>query len=132
MTDVLVDELVENTRKQFAAKLDELRPAHEQYLKLEGIIANFDGIANGATPRGGGSARRRGTTATADRASRGQRPQEFVGLVRENPGITVSEAAEKMDGMNPNYLYRLAKDLTAGETPELRKDGKGYYVIDAE
>lgn len=126
MADVLVDDLVEDTRKQFSAKLDELRPAHEQYLKLEGIIANFDGIASGSNNGNTRTTRKRGTTATADRAARGQRPQQFLDLIRENPGITVSEAAEKMEGMNPNYLYRLAKDLTG--TGEIRKQDKGYHI----
>lgn len=120
-------DLVEETRQKFQTRLDELRPQHEEFLKLEGIVAGFDTLANGSAPKRSTAGRKRGTSATADRAARGERPQQFINLVKANPGITVTEAADQMEGMNPNYLYRLAKEMTDGG--KLRKEGKGYHFV---
>lgn len=99
--------LIDSTREQFEAQMEELRPQHEAFLRLEQIVANFDRVVTGTT-------RKSRTTRSSGGASR---PDEFLRLVTEAgaEGITVSEAAEKMDGMNPNYLYRIAKDLMASD-----------------
>jgi len=97
--------LIDSTREQFEAQMEELRPAHEAFLRLEGIVANFDKVITG-TPR-----------KTRTRAGGLSRPDEFTRLITESgtDGITVTEAAEKM-GMNQNYLYRIGKDLIAAGT----------------
>jgi Winged helix-turn-helix DNA-binding len=71
-----------------------------------------------------GGTRRRGPGRPARAASRrrrgrprgsGTRALQAEKLVRENPGITISELAAKMK-IKPNYLYRVL--------PQLQKDGK--------
>lgn len=55
----------------------------------------------------------------------GRREDEFVGIVRDNPGIRVSQAAEKMK-LEPNYLYRVAREAVSRK--KVVKEGKGYKV----
>lgn len=100
-----ISTLIDSTREQFEAQMEELRPQHEAFLRLERIVENFDKVVTGTTRKGR-------TTRASGGASR---PDEFLRLVTEAgaEGITVSEAADKMDGMNPNYLYRIAKELMA-------------------
>lgn len=99
-TDTGIDTIIGTSREQFEVELEKLRPQHEAFLRLEQIVKNFDRVVNGSkrTTRSGTS-----------------RPQEFRALVvaSGDEGITVAEAAERMDGMNPNYLYRIAKDQVA-------------------
>ena len=71
---------------------------------------------------GGGrrrSARRPARATSGRRRGRprgsGTRALQAEKLVRENPGITISELASKMK-IKPNYLYRVL--------PQLQKDGK--------
>src|SRR5205807_1089103 len=52
---------------------------------------------------------------------------EFLSLVEENPGITVSEAVPRMPGINENYAYRIAKELVNQGT--VRKVGKKYFRV---
>lgn len=118
-TDVTA--ILGGTREQLAEKLEELRPAHDEFLKLERIVANYDLIASGEPIRG--------RRTSGDRAGRGSRPQEFLALVKASgdKGITVAEASDQMDGMNPNYLYRLAKDMVTDG--QVTKKDKRYFSI---
>jgi hypothetical protein len=75
-----------------------------------------------ATALGGARRRRPGRPARAASGRRRGRPRgsgtralQAEKLVRENPGITISELASKMK-IKPNYLYRVL--------PQLQKDGK--------
>jgi CRP-like cAMP-binding protein len=100
---------------------DRIRAARSEIARLEAAASAL----NGSSKRGTG--RPPGTTASAPRASSasgrrrgrrrgsGARGAQAEKLVRENPGITISDLAKKMD-IKPNYLYRVL--------PELRKDGK--------
>lgn len=101
-----VKTLIEATREQFEEQMEALRPGHEAFLRLEQILSNFDKVVTGPARKGRGGSRHQIS-----------RPDEFLRLVTESgtEGITVSEAATAMDGMNPNYLYRIAKDLIADE-----------------
>lgn len=115
-----VNELLHETRSKMESELEELRPQHEAFLRLEQILSNFDQITSERPAR----AQRRANGSS--RAPRGSRSAEFLALVQESDGITVTEAADKMDGINPNYLYRIAKELT--DAGEVRKEGKQYFA----
>jgi transposase-like protein len=119
-----VEELLNDTRTKMEAELEEVRPAHEAFLRLEQILSNFDQITSDKPARKGGN---------GSRAPRGSRSNEFLQIVRDagDEGVTVAEAADKMDGINPNYLYRIAKDLTEPDEgdPLIRKDDKRYFAI---
>jgi hypothetical protein len=116
-----IEAILGGTREQLAAAMEELRPAHDEFLKLERIVANYDLIASGEPIRG--------RRTSGDRANRGTRPQEFLALVKASgdKGITVAEASDQMEGMNPNYLYRLAKDMVTDG--QIRKVEKRYFTV---
>jgi predicted ArsR family transcriptional regulator len=70
-------------------------------------------------------ARKRG--ATHGRRGRpkgsGTRAAEALALVKQNPGITIPEIAEKM-GIKQNYLYRVLPGLAADGL--VVKEGRGW------
>jgi hypothetical protein len=63
------------------------------------------------------------------RAKPGQRRDEFLAAVKEQPGITVAQAAKKLGVSPPNALYALAKRLV--KEGEVTKAGAGYALTDA-
>jgi hypothetical protein len=58
----------------------------------------------------------------------GQRSDDVLGLVRENPGITVREIAERL-GVDATGLYRVANRLT--KDGRVRKDGPRLYPTES-
>jgi hypothetical protein len=123
-------------------RLGELRPQVEEYLHLEKVKEALEGVGRGTSQRGagrprGGSSRRgpgrpKGST-TRRRSANGRRrrvrrggtrAEQALKVVRENPGITVSDMAGKMNIKQPNYLYRVMNQLE-GEGA-VKKTGKGY------
>jgi predicted HTH transcriptional regulator len=83
----------------------------------------------GTHPGGTGAQARRNAQRAAWPAE-GQRrpPGEALALVKENPGITIPEIAEKM-GIKQNYLYRVLPSLAADGL--VVKDGRGWKQKDA-
>ncbi len=69
--------------------------------------ARVEGVADG--PRGSG-----GTSKKA------------LEVIRQNPGIKVSELARELKMRHPNYLYRVLPQLEAQGA--VRKDGKGWHA----
>jgi len=57
----------------------------------------------------------------------GNRQTEFVKIVKANPGISASDAAKQM-GINPNYVYRVARD--ASEAGLVRKNGREFHAVE--
>ncbi|HKP89196.1 MAG TPA: hypothetical protein VJT75_04400 [Thermoleophilaceae bacterium] len=121
-------------------RLKELRPAYEEYLEVEQVrdaLTSATGRrapgrprGTGATRRGpgrpkGSTTRRRSTNGRRRRGRRGgTRAAQALQVVRENPGITVSEMAGKMSIKQPNYLYRVMNQLESDGA--VKKTGKGY------
>ena len=110
-------------RAEIEDRLKELRPLHDEFLRLERAKAALDGLdgprRSPGRPRGSaGSTRRRRRRGGA---SRGDQALE---LVRQNPGITVSELAKMMNVNPPNYLYRVMANLQSDGA--VKKEGKGY------
>jgi MarR family len=126
-------EFLAEKRREITARLDELRPAVEEYQELERAAAALDGVG-GVQPRRRGPGRPPGSTnresakpTTSSRRGRrrggGKRAAEALKLVRANPGITIPELAGKMK-MDQNYLYRV---LPALERDGLvRRDGRNW------
>jgi hypothetical protein len=114
-------------RAEIDTRLKELRPLHDEYLKLERAKAALDGVDDGprrgrprgSTSGGGGTRRRR-------RRGGGTRGDEALALIRQNPGATVSELAQMMSINPPNYLYRVMANLQSDGA--VRKEGKGYVA----
>ena len=106
---------------------DRLKDLRDEIKRLETAAA---ALAGGSGQRRRGPGRPRGSASTARRAGRagstgtrrrgrprgsGTRALQAEKLVRENPGITISDLAKRMN-IKPNYLYRVM--------PQLQKDGK--------
>ncbi|HKO29274.1 MAG TPA: hypothetical protein VJU80_17575, partial [Solirubrobacteraceae bacterium] len=73
----------------------------------------------------GSTTRRRSTNGRRRRGRRGgTRSAQALKVVRDNPGISVSEMAGKMSIKQPNYLYRVMNQLEADGS--VAKSGKGY------
>jgi hypothetical protein len=114
-------------RTEIEERLKELRPLHEEYLKLQRAKEALDGVdtprrgrPRGSTSAGSGNGRRR-------RRRRGStRGDEALNLIRQNPGVTVSELASMMNISPPNYLYRVVGNLQSDGA--VKKQGKGYVA----
>jgi hypothetical protein len=135
MTDFL-----EEKRKEIQARLEELRPAVEEYHRLEAAERALAGVpANGNGTGGTGrsaSAKPRASRSRSDASSggtgrrgrpkgSGQRAQQALEQIRNEPGITIPELAEKM-GIKQNYLYRVVPDLQ--EQGLVTKSGRGWHI----
>ena len=74
----------------------------------------------------GSTTRRRSTNGRRRRRGRrgGTRAEQALKVVRDNPGISVSEMAGKMSIKQPNYLYRVMNQLESDGS--VKKAGKGY------
>ena len=115
-------------RKEIEARLKELRPLVEEHARLERAAAALDGVQGGGSGRG---RRRRAQSAGGRRTGRRGRPRgsgtraiQAHELVKANPGITISELADRM-GIKANYLYRVMPTLQ-GEG-KVKKRGRGWH-----
>jgi hypothetical protein len=106
-----VADFLNEKRAEIDSRLKELRPLHEEYLKLERAKAALDGL-DAARP-GPGRPRGRGATPSPD-------------CIRQNPGITVAEMAPRLGIAHKNYLYRVLNGLQAEGA--VRKEGRGYVA----
>ncbi len=127
-------------------RLTELRPLVDEFRRLEaaeGALSRLDpdaGAAGGGSDRDAApatgrrkskSARRSQSQGSAARARRGRpkgtgdRATQALELVRQRPGITISELAEAM-AIQQNYLYRVMPDLA--ERGEVYKEGRGWHA----
>jgi hypothetical protein len=128
MADFLTEKLSEIDRR-----LEELRPLHDEYLRLEkarAALSDFDAprARRGRPPRDGAVA----TPARSGRGRRrrregGTRAEQALQVVRQSPGITVSELAGRLGIAQANYLYRVMNGLQADGA--VRREGKGYVAI---
>ena len=118
-------------------RLKDLRPQVEEYLHLEQVKEALEGVGKPRRGPGrprGSTTRRRTSTSTARRRSTngrrrrgrrgGTRAQQALKVVRDNPGITVSDLARKLNIKQPNYLYRVMNQLQSDGA--VKKSGKGY------
>ena len=115
-------------RAELDNRLKELRPLHEEYLKLEQAKAALDGLDG--SRRGPGRPRGSRTATTAPRRRRrrrgGTRSEQALKLVRQNPGITVTDLAKRLGIEQRNYLYRVMSTLQQEGT--VKKEGRGFVA----
>src|SRR5215213_5637100 len=113
-------------RQEIDNRLKELRPLYDEYLKLEKAQEALSGVdqprrRGPGRPRGSGGA----TTRRRRRRSGGTRADQALEVVRQNPGITVSELGDQLGITQKNYLYRVMANLQ--EDGAVRKEGKGFH-----
>jgi hypothetical protein len=90
--------------------------------ELQGELRQIEKAISGLGGRRRGPGRPRGTRR---RRRRGGRADQAVKLIKQNPGITVSELGKRMRLKAPNYLYRVLPDLE--KDGRIKKRGKGYH-----
>ncbi len=127
-------------------RLTELRPLVDEFGRLEAAESALRGLDRDAGAAGGSSdgdaapttsrrqsksSRRSQSHGSGARTRRGRpkgtgnRATQALELVRQRPGITISELAEAM-GIQQNYLYRVMPDLAA--RGEVYKEGRGWHA----
>jgi hypothetical protein len=130
-------DFLDEKRSEIGTRLKELRPLVEEYQRLEAAAAALDGVPSNAVPRNAAGRATRGTAKrrSANGGGRRGRPKgsgtrgaEALALVKESPGITIPELAEKM-GIKQNYLYRVLPGLA--EDGLVTKDGRGWHPKEA-
>jgi hypothetical protein len=110
---------VSNTVDQARTLLERrLRELDDERKQVQAALAGLGSRARRGPgrPRGTSTRRRRTGSTRADQAVR---------LIKQNPGITVSELGKKMKLNAPNYLYRVLPDLQ--KDGRIRRKGKGYH-----
>jgi hypothetical protein len=120
-------------RQEIDNRLKELRPLHEEYLKLEKAQEALAGMEQ---PRRRGPGRPPGSTSRPKtsgngrrrrrRRSGGTRADQALEVVRQNPGISVSELGDQLGITQKNYLYRVMANLQ--EDGAVRKEGRGFHA----
>jgi hypothetical protein len=124
-------------RQEIDNRLKELRPLYDEYLKLEKAQEALAGMEQprrrgpGRPPgSGSGSTRTRAKSGNGRRRRRrragGTRGDQALEVVRQNPGISVSELGDKLGIAQKNYLYRVMANLQ--EDGAVRKEGKGFHA----
>jgi hypothetical protein len=111
-----VSNTVDQARTLLERRLKELDDERKQ---VEAALAGLgkSAVRRGpGRPRGAGRRRRRGST----------RADQAVKLIKDNPGIKVSELGKKMKLNHPNYLYRVLPDLE--KEGRVRRKGTGYHA----
>ncbi len=138
-------DFLDEKRSEIRARLNELKPLVDEYARLEAADAALAGmtttIASGSAPGSNSSARhpsaakaaarRRGAAEGKGRGrpkGTGTRAKEALALVAANPGISITEMAEKM-GIKQNYLYRVLPGLA--DDGLVQKSGRGWLPKDA-
>ena len=123
--------VLDKARALIEGRLEELR---DETKRLEHALANLKGGRRGpGRPRGSSSPSKKSSSGTGGGKRRrrrrgGTRADHALKAVKENPGITASQIAEKLK-IKPNYVYRVMSDLA--EDGKVVKDGRGYTATGA-
>jgi hypothetical protein len=149
-----VTDFLDEKRQEITARLKELKPAVDEYKRLEAAASALAGVGGSssarpasAAPRRKGPGRPRGSVnrkaATAAPAKPARKPARKAGrrragrrkgsgtraleafsFVQGQPGITIPELAAKM-GIKQNYLYRVLPGLE--QEGKVTKRGRGWH-----
>jgi predicted Rossmann fold nucleotide-binding protein DprA/Smf involved in DNA uptake len=98
--------------------------------KLERALASLtdgrEGKRGPGRPRGSASSTRQSSNGRKRRRSRkgGTRAEHALKVIAENPGVSASEIAERLQ-IKPNYMYRVLTELQADG--KVRKEGRAYH-----
>lgn len=120
------DQIEEDTLRRIDARLEELVAAKEEYERLTEFRTRVCGTRRAApAPKPGHSK----SGASPARAPGGSRQEEFLQLVTDNPGISITDAAARMS-VAPNYLYRVRNKLRSDG--KIRDENGGIYPVTKE
>lgn len=109
-------ELLNKQVEEIKARLEELKPAHEEYLQLLNVLRVVEQAASGRIPAASGPVpeRRnahsgRSTSSKGDRL--GHRSEQILGIIRSSPGLSGAQVSEKAGGLQRSNLYTLLNRL---------------------
>jgi CRP-like cAMP-binding protein len=125
-----VADFLDEKRKEIQARLKELRPLVDEFRRLEAAeqaLSGVDGTSSSSTTAAPTRRRRRTGTGTGRRGrprGSGTRAAQAEQLVKDQPGITIPEIADKL-GMKQNYLYRVMPQLASDG--KIVKSGRGWH-----
>jgi Winged helix-turn-helix DNA-binding len=115
-------------------RLKELRPLYDEYLTLEKAKEALEGVSGprrrgpGRPPGSRSTTKRRASSGNGRRRRRGRRganrADQVLKVIRENPGISVSEIGDKLGMKQKNYLYRVVGNLQSEGA--VKKQGRGF------
>jgi sugar-specific transcriptional regulator TrmB len=113
-------------RREIEARMKELKPAVDEYNRLEQAAAALAGVGStgGRAARGARSANGRRRRGRGRPRGSGTRSKQALELVRARPGITIRELADAM-GIHANYLYRVMPTLEA--EGQVKKRDRGWH-----
>lgn len=109
--------------KQAIAEIDEERTQLQSVLSAFGATASSSADSPTRKPRQRTKRRRR--VRRGKRAARGQRAEQFIAVIAEKPGASVTEIARKLN-VERTSLYPVAKKLRAEK--RISKRGSGFAV----
>jgi hypothetical protein len=116
--------LTHDVRRQVEERLKELQPLVDEYERLRQVADLLAEPADtGSRKPRARSTPRRAMAAPPSRRAKGQRSEDALRLISEQPGITVADAAKAL-GIGTTYLYRLLPRLE--REGRIRKEGRGY------
>jgi hypothetical protein len=104
--------LIEKLRTELEARAAELRPLVGELKDIEAALRALpkDGAVARRASHSNGRRTNAAATANRRRPRRTGRSERFLGIVKENPGITVSQVAKKM-GVQASGLYGVQRSL---------------------
>jgi hypothetical protein len=113
-----IESLREKHMAEVDAKLEELRPAFEEFNDLMAYRESM-----GGKPRA-----RTATRSTGTRGPRAgvDRKQDVLTFLGEHDGATIPEMAKGLD-VSANYLYRVRDGLV--DEGLIRKDGQRHFLV---
>jgi len=114
-----VTDVVDRVRGLLETRIAELAAEERQLQRA------LEDLGAAHTPSGGAPRRARRGGAKPRRVGRGQRPQQLLDAIRDNPGAPGAELA-KIIGVGPSQVYALIGKARADKL--IVKKGKGYAL----
>jgi hypothetical protein len=129
-------DILSTLRSDLEKRIREIEPLIEEHARLRHALEALKGVGGSTAGEGSSAGPKRRVRVTRVGATgrrgrprgSGARAQQVVRLVGEQPGITISELAQRLK-IKPNYLYRVVPGLL--KDGKLAKRGKGYHPADA-
>jgi hypothetical protein len=119
-------DFVEGTIADIDRRLVELKTEESKLNAARAALLGENSTAPRASTPRSATVRRGPGRPRGRRTGSGKRADQTVALIRENPGITIPQLAEKLK-IQPNYLYRVVPKLVSGGL--ITKDGSALNAV---
>jgi hypothetical protein len=113
-----MSDVIEKARREIEARLAELRPVIDEIRRLEDALAALTGESSAPAKRGPGRPPKSATStrrSSGKRARPGENKRKILTAIRENPGITAAQVAEKTGLPKPSVASSISKMKRDGE-----------------